>query len=185
VGEAIFFGARSKGDRFVFVVDNSSSMKGGRLEAATAELLNATNALSPRQSFYVIFVSDQPYPMFFPQREPDLVPATPQNKKRLAEWLPKAILASGNNRKLIDAMDMAAALRPHAVFLLWDGDMKYSEKVRLDVMTHLTRPNQWGFTIHTLGMGVTSLDAEQNLTTIAQAHGGTFRRVDVPTVRGR
>jgi hypothetical protein len=27
-GEAIFFGARSKGDRFVFVVDNSSSMKG-------------------------------------------------------------------------------------------------------------------------------------------------------------
>jgi hypothetical protein len=184
-GEATFFGARSKGDRFVFVVDNSSSMKGGRLEAATAELIKATNALTPRQSFYVIFVSDQTYPMFFPQREPDLVPATPPNKQRLAEWLPKAILASGNNRKLIDAMDMAAALRPHAVFLLWDGDMKYSEKVRLDVMTHLTRPNQWNFTIHTLGMGVASLDAEQNLTTIAQAHGGTFRRVDVPTVRGR
>jgi hypothetical protein len=61
--------------------------------------------------------------------------------------------------------------------------MKYSEKVRLEVMTHLTRPNQWDFTIHTIGMGVTSLDAEQNLTTIAQAHGGTFRRVDVPAGR--
>ncbi|MCI0334174.1 MAG: hypothetical protein L0228_13230 [Planctomycetes bacterium] len=60
-GEAVFFGARSKGDRFVFVVDNSSSMKGGRLEAAIAELLNATNALTPRQSFYVIFVSDRTY----------------------------------------------------------------------------------------------------------------------------
>jgi hypothetical protein len=185
LGEAIFFGARSKGDRFVFVVDNSSSMKGGRLETAIAELLKTTDALTPRQSFYVIFVSDQPYPMFFPATAPDLVPATPANKQRLAQWLPRAILASGNNRQLIKAMDMAAALRPHAVFLLWDGDMKYSEKVRLEVMTHLTRPNQWNFPIHTLGMGVTSLDAEQNLTTIAQAHGGTFRKVDVPGTRGR
>ncbi len=184
-GEAIFFGARSKGDRFVFVVDNSSSMKGGRLEVAITELLNTVNGLTPRQSFYVIFVSDQTYPMFFPDRSPDLVPATPPNKQRLTQWLPRAILASGNNRELIKAMDMAAALQPHAVFLLWDGDMKYSDKVRLEVMTHLTRPNVWNFTIHTLGMGVTSLDAEQNLTTIAQAHGGTFRRVDVPVVRGR
>jgi hypothetical protein len=185
-GEAIFFGARSKGDRFVFVVDNSSSMKGGRLQTAVAELLNTTNGLTPKQSFYVIFVSDQAYPMFFPQREPDLVPATPENKKRLASWLPNAILASGNNRKMIEAMDMAAALRPHAVFLLWDGDMKYSDKVRMDVMTHLTRPNpQWNFVIHTLGMGVTSLDAEQNLVMIAQAHGGTFRKVNVPVGAGR
>lgn len=185
MGEAVFFGARSKGTRFVFVVDNSSSMKGGRLEMATAELLRATEALSPKQSFYVIFVSDQVYPMFFPSREPDVVPATPANKKRLTEWLPKAILASGNNRQLMKAMDDAAALRPDAVFLLWDGDLKYSDKVRMEVMTHLTRPNQWGFVIHTLGMGVTSLDAEQNLTAIAQAHGGVFRRVDVPGGRGR
>jgi hypothetical protein len=185
LGSAVFFGTQSQGDRFVFVVDNSSSMKGGRLEAAAAELLHTTNSLTPKQSFYVIFVSDQTYPMFFPQREPDLVPATAANKQRLAAWLPNAILASGNNRKLIEAMNMAAALQPHAVFLLWDGDMKYSEKVRLEVMTHLTRPNQWAFTIHTLGLGVTSLDAEQNLTTIAQAHGGTFRKVNLPMSRGR
>ena len=94
--------------------------------------------------------------------------------------MPNAILASGKNRELIKAMDMAAALRPHAVYLLWDGDMRYSDKVRLDVMTHLTAPNQWNFTVHTLGMGITSLDSEQNLTAIAQAHGGLFRRIDVP-----
>jgi hypothetical protein len=50
----------------------------------------------------------------------------------------------------------------------------------MDVMTHLTRPNQWNFVVHTLGMGVTSLDAEQNLVMIAQSHGGTFRKVNVP-----
>ena len=81
--------------------------------------------------------------MFYPQPAPGLVPATASNKERLAEWLPKAILASGKNREIIKAMDMAAALQPHAVFLLWDGDLKYSDKVRMDVMTHLTRPNQW------------------------------------------
>jgi len=181
-----FFGTEARGNRFVFVVDNSSSMKSGRLEMAEAELIKTVNGLSPRQSFYVIFVSDHPYPMFYPEHERDLVPATPANKKRLAEWVPKAILASGKNRELIKAMDLAASLRPQAVYLLWDGDMKYSEKVRMDVMTHLTQPtNGWNFIVHTLGMGITSLDSEQNLTTIARAHGGVYRRIDVPTLRTR
>jgi hypothetical protein len=183
-GAAVFFGARSQGDRFVFVVDNSSSMKNGRLEAAIAELIRSVEALSPRQAFYVIFVSDQIYPMFYPQAAADLLLATPPNKKRLAEWLPRAATASGKNRELIKAMDMAASLRPHAVFFLWDGRMDHAG-VRQDVMTHMTRPNQWGFPIHTIGMGVDSLDSEYNLTAIAQASGGTFRRVDVPAARSR
>ncbi len=176
----IFFGTKSKGNRFVFVIDNSSSMKGGRLDMARAELLRTVESLSPKQSFYVIFVSDQTYPMFFPRPELDMLPATPANIKHLAAWLPNAILASGKNRELIKAMDMAAALRPDAVYLLWDGDLKYSESVRNAVMTHLTAPNQWNFTVHTIGFNITSLDSEQNLTTIAQAHGGVYRRVDLP-----
>ncbi len=118
-------------------------------------------------------------PMFFPQPEPQLIPATTQNKNRLREWLPKAILASGHNRELIKAMDMAAALRPQAVYLLWDGDLKYSDAVRLDVMTHLTAPYPGDFVVHTIGLGITSLDGEQNLTSIAKAHHGVYRPVDV------
>jgi hypothetical protein len=185
VGSAMFFGTQTKGNRFVFVVDNSNSMKNGRLEMALAELVKTVESLSPKQSFYVIFVSDQTYPMFYPNPEPELIPATPQNKNRLREWLPKAILASGKNRELIKAMDMAAALQPQAVYLLWDGDLKYSDAVRLDVMTHLTAPNQWNFVVHTIGLGVTSLDGEQNLTAIAQAHHGVFRLVEIPKSRGR
>jgi hypothetical protein len=184
-GDAVFFGTRSVGNRFVFVVDNSSSMKGGRFEAAIAELVRTVEALSAQQSFYVIFVSDQTYPMFYPQPAANLVLANAPNKKRLAEWLPNAVLASGKNRELIKAIDLAASLRPDVVYLLWDGDMHYSEKVRTEVMTHLTRPQPWNFAIHTLGMGITSLDAEYNLTAIAQAHGGIYRRVDVPQRPGR
>ena len=183
----IFFGTEARGDRFVFVVDNSSSMKGGRLEMAIGELVRTVEALSARQNFYVIFVSDQTYPMFYPQQEPAMVPATPANKKRLVAWLPKAILASGKNRELIKAVDLAASLNPQAVYLLWDGDLRYSEKVRLDVITHLTqpRPNDRKFIVHTIGMGISSLDSEQNLRMIAEAHGGIYRRVDVPTGRAR
>lgn len=182
-GEAVFFGARSQGNRFVFVVDNSSSMKGGRLEQAVAELRRTVDALTPRQAFYVIFVSDQTYPMFFPQPATDLVPATGPNRTRLSQWLPNAMLASGRNRELIKAMDLAASLRPDAVYLLWDGDLRYSERVRAEVMLHLTQPQRWPFPVHTLGMGALSLDAEQNLAAIAAAHGGTYRRVDVSAPR--
>jgi hypothetical protein len=89
-------------------------------------------------------------------------------------------LAGGKNRELIKAIDMAAELRPHAVYLLWDGDLRYSDAVRKDVMTHLTRPQPWEFAIHTLGMGALSADSEQNLFAIAQSHRGTYRRVEVP-----
>ena len=183
--QTMFFGTAARGTRFVFVVDNSSSMKGGRLEMAVAELIRTVNGLSPNQSFYVIFVSDRAYKMFYPQHESDMVPATPENKKRLAEWAPRAMLASGKNRELIKAMDVAASLEPQAVYLLWDGDLRYSETVRLDVLTHLTQPNQWNFIVHTLGMGVTSANNEQNLRAIAQSHRGTYRRIDVPVARGR
>jgi len=63
-GAAMFFGTKAKGDRFVFVVDNSSSMKNGRLEMALAELVKTVESLTPKQSFYVVFVSDRTYPMF-------------------------------------------------------------------------------------------------------------------------
>ena len=180
MGRTSFFGTPAKANRVVFVIDNSSSMKGGRLERAIEELLVSVESMTPRQSFYVIFVSDQPYPMFYPQAAPALLPATKQNKQLLREWLGRVVLAGGLNREWIKAMDMAATLQPEAVYLLWDGIM-LNERVRQDVMTHLTRPNQWRFAVHTLGMGVTSLDAEFNLTAIAQAHGGTYRPVPIPT----
>jgi hypothetical protein len=185
LGFASFFGARTQGDRIVFIVDNSSSMKDGRLEAALAELLRSVDALGRRQSFYVVFVADQVYPMFYPDRAPELVLATPENKRRLADWLGKVQLAGGNNRELIKAMDLAAEMRPHAVYLLWDGDLRYSEAVRRDVMTHLTRPQPWEFSIHTLGMGTLSADSEQNLFAIAQAHRGAYKRIDVPKPAGK
>jgi hypothetical protein len=179
-GSASFFGAKSQADRVVFVIDNSSSMKGGRLEAAVDELVRSVEAMTPRQAFYVIFVSDQPYPMYYPEPASALLPATAPHKKRLREWLGGLRLAGGKNRQIIAAMDLAAALRPETVFFLWDGRIDHAG-VRRDVMLHLTRPQPWEFTIHTLGMGVNEPEHERNLAAVAQAHGGTYLRVDTAT----
>jgi hypothetical protein len=47
-------------------------------------------------------------------------------------------------------------------------------------------PNStWNFIVHTLGMGISSLDSEQNLAAIARAHNGVYRRIDLPPVRTR
>ena len=55
----------------------------------------------------------------------------------------------------------------------------YSEAVRNDVMKHLAGPQLWNFAVHTVGMGELSPESEQNLTAIAKARRGTFRRVNV------
>ena len=67
---------------------------------AVAELVKTVDGLSPRQSFYVIFVSDKTYPMFYPQQEPSLVPATPANKKRLAEWAAEGNFGVGQKSRV-------------------------------------------------------------------------------------
>jgi hypothetical protein len=162
----------------VYVIDNSSSMKDGRLEAAVSELLRSVDAMGARQSFYVIFVSDQPYPMFYPEPATTLLPATAPNKERLRAWLGGLQHAGGKNRQLINAMEMAASLEPETIFFLWDGDLP-NEGVRLAVMDYFTRPHNRPFTIHTLGMGVKSPQHELHLSAVAQSHGGTYLRVDL------
>lgn len=169
-GKVRFFGSESVGDRVVFIVDNSGSMQRGRMETTLMELDRAVQSLSYSQSFYVIFYSDQVYPMFFPASVEELLPATRKNKRKLSAWLPSIEICLGG--RLLDAMELAATLDPQVVYLLSDGDIR-SERV----MDALTETEAWPFTIHTLGMGARSEKHAMNLAAIAQANGGGFRLV--------
>ncbi|TWT36041.1 hypothetical protein KOR34_09400 [Posidoniimonas corsicana] len=181
-GSAQFFGARAQGNRFVFVVDNSGSMTGGRMETTFFELLNSIGGMKPKQEFHVLFYSDQVYPMFFPQPANELIAATRANKGRLEQWLASVQMCKGDC--LTDAMDQAAALRPHVVYLLSDGGYlftgKGAERKKSGKLEYLTeQTDHWQFTVHTLGMTVRNADAAEGLTLIARAHGGTFTPVGV------
>jgi hypothetical protein len=165
-----FFGTEAIGDRIVFLVDNSGSMKQGRMETTVLELLRSIDAMSKDQSFYIVFYSDQAYPMFYPKNELHFVAATPENKRRLVPWLQTLELCGGG--KLVEAIELAASLHPDVVYILSDGDINSPR-----TMQRMTETNDWEFVIHTLGMGVKKPAAAENLNAIAQAHHGKFQMV--------
>jgi len=165
-----FFGATSKGDTVVFVVDNSNSMTNGRFETAIKELLGSVAALGPRQRFYVIFFSDTAYGMFHPQTAAGMVPATAANKDRLAAWLSTVEMCLQTRGE--EAMRKAIALEPDVINILGDGVFT-DDTVALVTAAHSRRT-----VINTFGMQV-NRKGEQQLTAIARANGGSFHRVDV------
>ncbi len=176
-GSATFFGAEARGDRFAFVVDNSGSMQRGRLETTLMELGRSVSSLQPDQYFYVVFYSDQAYPMFFPEPADKMLPATRENQQRLVQWLGAVEMCTGGN--LADAMDLVVPLKPSAVYLLSDGVMGQPNQPKTLAMRMMTEANDWPFVIHTLGMGVPNAFAANNLLEIAQAHRGAFAPVTV------
>ena len=171
-GATQFFGSKSRGERFVFLIDNSGSMQQGRLETTLLELQKAVGAMSAQQSFYVVFFSDQAYPMFYPQAVEEMQPATRDNKRRLNNWLASVEMCVGG--RLMDAMEMAVKLEPNVVYLLSDGEIGSTR-----TMNYLTETNDWPFVIHTLGMTVRNAEAADKLAAIARSHGGGFRPVGI------
>lgn len=165
---ASFFGSKSSGRRFVFVVDNSNSMTRGRFETALAELIKTVDQLTPRQYFYVIFFSDTAYRMFHPDPASGLVPATDRNKELLRAWLYSVQMCLHTRGE--EAMKTAIALRPDVIYILGDGAFTdNTEKL-------LTAPHNRRIPIHTLGMEVNEA-GERQLKAIAAANHGTYRAV--------
>lgn len=169
-GKVSFFGAESDAERVAFVVDNSGTMQQGRMETTLLELDAAVRRLSSSQEFYVVFYSDQAYPMFFPDPSHDPLPATRENADRLTAWLRTVEVCLGG--RLLDAMELASRVEPDVVYVLSDGDIR---SVR--VMERLTAPGAWPFVVHTLGMGARTPAHAANLQAIAAASNGTYRPV--------
>jgi hypothetical protein len=170
LGKTSFFGTPAQANRIVFLVDNSASMKQGRMETTVFELARSVEAMSDKQEFYVVFYSDQAYPMFYPASVMQPLAATRENKQRLYRWLPTVELCSGG--KLVEAMDLAESLQPEVVFILSDGNITGTR-----TLERLAQSNDRRFAIHTLGMGVAKPRDAQNLLAIAQANRGTFQMV--------
>ncbi len=114
-GSASFFGLRAIGDRFVFVVDRSGSMRGTRLACAKDELIRSINRLDCNARFTVIFYNTV-YEMMTGN---GLVVASDANKSRAVSWI-DTISASGNTSP-VGAMEAALTMKPDAVWLLSDG----------------------------------------------------------------
>jgi len=118
-GGAEFYGAKTRGKRFVFIIDNSLSMNKGRFESALYELMYTVGKMASDQEFYVYFFSDTAYPLFYPRPAEGMVKATKENKQRLYQWLGTVQLVLRTDAK--PAVQQALAMQPHGVYILTDG----------------------------------------------------------------
>ncbi len=167
-GAASFFGAKSSGNKFVFVVDNSNSMGKGRMETALNELMQSVSRMEKHQRFYVMFFSDTAYGMFHPKPVRAMTPATTENKRKLEYWLPQVQMCLRTQGR--EAVQAALAMRPDAIYILGDGAFTDN------ATSLLTAPHSRRTVIHTVGMEVNERGAKQ-LKQIAKANGGTYRAV--------
>lgn len=164
-----FFGSKGEGRSFVYVVDMSQSMAGGRFRRAIAELIRSINRLKPTQSFYVFFFNDETYPLYHPRPARGLQPATQANKSRASRWINARHPYSTTDPD--QALQQALEMKPDVIFLLTDGELDEPDRVRESIR----RLNKTSVTIHTIAFE--NIEASSTLKTIADENNGTFQFV--------
>jgi hypothetical protein len=114
------------GERFVYILDISTSMRRPsngttRFKTAVGELLNSISKLRTDQHFTVVLFCGETRQMF-DSKSPmaPMVPATEENKRRLAYWLDEIELGPWTDPRR--ALRFSLRLSPGAIFLLSDGE---------------------------------------------------------------
>jgi hypothetical protein len=181
---AQFFGVKASGNKFVFIVDSSNSMKNGKFDAAKEELTYAIRRLSKDQFFYVIFFDQDAARMTFaPNTEPEpfSVPATNENIGKFEKWM--ATVQNELRTDPYDAVKFAMDMRPDAIYILSDGkftDRGKTEKY-LKVENIIDDPITGRMPIvvvHTVAFWQN--DGEETMKAIADNYKGTYRFVPPP-----
>ncbi len=186
-GGAEFFGVKSSGNRFVFVVDGSSSMgRARKWDECRKELMKAVGKLSPKQHFYVFLFSRKSHRMFGngDKQVDRLVRATPENIEKLRHWLYYDYKLGGGTVPIAGLREALEEMQPDAIYLLSDGqftDKGNSEKYLLQfAKTRNDRVmfetgDRYRIFVHTIAFH--SRRGEVVLKGIADAFKATFRFV--------
>jgi von Willebrand factor type A domain len=163
-----FFGIRTKGKKFIYVVDCSQSMIHShseqyktRLDRLKFELQESINHLDDESEFFIIFFNHESIPM--PAESLQL--ATKETRKKYLHWA-NNIEADG----LTDprrALRLALRLKPEVIYFLTDGSIN-DTKIKRD----LKKIKQNRSVIHTIAFG--NKGAEPLLRKIAKHNKGRF-----------
>lgn len=180
-GLTSFYGVKSAGNNFVFIVDASRSMQDGKFDAARKELEYTLRQLSPEQSFYIVFFNDDAYRMHFADEllpVDGLVPATSGNIDRAAKWMESFKVDRRTNP--FDAVKFAVSLKPDAIYILSDG--KFTDQGRTARFLrnyNVIKDEQLGYrarvVVNTIAFW--RRDGEETMKAIAKANRGTYRFV--------
>jgi hypothetical protein len=171
-GEATFFGARAYGNKFVFVIDASTSMEGYRWNRAVGELLKSIGRLSDGAEFFIIAFHFEPVPIDISRSMSRTFLV--KGKSSVVEcrrWLRQLTLAP--QTMPARSLQMAMDFQPDAIFLLSDGELRDNS------LALLRRENQKdGKPIIPINsIHLFSNDGRETLETLAKENGGSFTAV--------
>jgi hypothetical protein len=169
-----FFGLASHGQKFVFVVDASSSMRRPShgpertlFNKVKLEIMQSVRQLTSEQKFYIVFFNDR----FLAMPATSLVAATEESQARYLRWM--SDVPSGGQTDPEGAIQLALQLQPDVIYFLSDGEFKYGLVKRIAAM------NRGSVVIHTVCFGGTD-DNNVSLRQIAEQNGGTYQFVALP-----
>ena len=156
-----------------------------RYRRAKNELLRSVSNLKPDQSYVVILFSWRTKTMRY-DRPPAWITVEKNHMSKLTRWLSSTTLGSGTDPR--DALSLAKAMQPDAIFLLSDGQFNHpdtpspetgwllpnGERSQMSVLDGI--PN------HMSSIPIHSISFENPFTKsamerIAKLSGGTFRYV--------
>ncbi len=158
-----FFGIKADGEKFVFVVDNSTSMlDGNRRGLAHSELMRALRALKWPQQYYVIAFDNETLALPFGP----FVPAGANQSRKVSQWLNRLTPHDGTLPG--NALRQAMGLRPDAVFLITDGQFETPQPATIQAW------NKFQVPIHVIDMAPG--DPVGLLEQIARESGGLYRK---------
>ncbi|MFK7961129.1 MAG: VWA domain-containing protein [Phycisphaerales bacterium] len=161
-----FFGIRSTGNRFAYIVDRSGSMnQDRRWTVARDELLRSIRALPAEARVHVVLFS---LGSFRPPFQEDWLPARRSSVRRLEDWL--STQAPNGGTEPADAFDTVFDLkdRPDVIFFLTDGEIPQGIPDQVLELNERGRP----VVINTIAFGDPS--SQVMLQRIAQESGGKY-----------
>lgn len=194
---ASFYGTVAYGNRFVYVLDKSGSMrfgkasdsrgKKGRFERAREELLRSIDELGDDEWFYVILFSHVTRRMFDDTSTlPEMVPATAENKAKLRAWLDTVTIDGDTDPR--QAIRLGLAMKPSALFLLSDGEFNWKNHPERDTVFDgnveladiIERANDADAPIHTFAFEDPA--GRNQLIAVASQTGGEHRDIVPPAM---
>ncbi len=162
-------------ERIVFVLDNSGSMSGPRIDAAKRELIRAISELPENAQFGVVVFNS-----IVTRWHHDLVAADAKAKRGAISFV--ANLQTTGSTASYDALQVAFGFDTEAIYFLSDGAPNFG-KVRApgDIVASVTEANRARrISIYTIGVGAgfpgSPLDVF--LRTLGETNLGQYRRVD-------
>ncbi|MEM7229934.1 MAG: hypothetical protein AAF432_14085 [Planctomycetota bacterium] len=168
---ATFFGVSSRGTRFAYIVDRSSSMeRGRRITIAKEELVQSLRGLPDYAQFYVVFYSTEI--VIPPIQRNGWLTARSSVVGRFARWLESVDADGGTTPEPAFVQLFSLPVKPDVIFFLTDGEIPGRTVPALRAMNNGSRK----VIINTISFGDAA--SQELLKQIAVDSGGTWTHVE-------